>query len=150
MFDDGGTDLAEAARATHVWAYPLVFAQRVRLNFTQPLAPTVRRPRTSAGAALNTFGHQRRLSDPTLTVGVAPNVDTLYSVAWLDVRHNSFVLKLPDVGARYASFQLALQDTRTPITVSTPAAGERFPIISIASGTDGLAVTDERVELRTS
>jgi hypothetical protein len=54
-----------------------------------------------------------------LTVGVAPNVDTVYSVAWLDVRHNDFELHLPDFGDRYASFQLALPDTRSPITIST-------------------------------
>ncbi|MEV4732565.1 DUF1254 domain-containing protein [Saccharopolyspora sp. NPDC049426] len=149
MAEDRTMDLEEAARAVQVWAYPLVFAQRVRLNFTQPLDPTAERPLNSAGAPLNTFGHQRRLSDPTLTVGVAPNVDTLYSVAWLDVRHNDFSLKFPDFGTRYASFQLALPDTSTPITISAPAPGERLPAVSIAAGPEQLEVTDGEVRLRT-
>ncbi|MCX2729152.1 DUF1214 domain-containing protein [Saccharopolyspora sp. NFXS83] len=139
----------EAARAVQVWAYPLVFAQRVRLNFTQPLDPNAKRPLNSAGAPLNAFGHQRRLSDPTLTVGVAPNVDTLYSVAWLDVRHNDFTLRFPDFGPRYASFQLALPDTSTPITISASAPGERLPVVSIAGGPDRLEVTEDEVRLRT-
>lgn len=149
MADDRTMDLDEAARALQVWVYPLVFAQRVRLNFTQPLDPTAERPLNSAGAPLNTFGHQRRLSDPTLTVGVAPNVDTLYSVAWLDVRHNDFTLRFPDFGARYASFQLALPDTSTPITISAPSPGERLPAVSIAAGPEQLEVTDGEVRLRT-
>ncbi|MDI2030508.1 DUF1214 domain-containing protein [Saccharopolyspora sp. TS4A08] len=149
MSDDRTTGLDEDARAVQVWAYPLVFAQRVRLNFTQPLDPTAARPLNSAGAPLNTLGHQRRLSDPTLTVGVAPNVDTLYSVAWLDVQHNSFTLRFPDFGTRYASFQVALPDTSTPITISAPAQGQRLPAVSITRGPARCEVTDDEVRLHT-
>ncbi|WP_413098524.1 DUF1214 domain-containing protein [Streptomyces sp. Inha503] len=142
--------LEAAARDVQVWAYPLIFAQRVRLNFVQPLDPFAPRPSTSAGAPLNTFGHQRRLSDPTLTVGVAPNVDTLYSVAWLDVRHNEFELRLPDFGDRYASFQLALPDTTSPIAISRTTSGGPLPTIRIGKGPTRLDEDTDEVSLRTN
>ncbi|WP_369012406.1 DUF1254 domain-containing protein [Nocardioides imazamoxiresistens] len=76
-------------------------AQRLRLNFTQPRDPFTARPPTSAGAALGHVGHQRALSDPGLRVGVAPNVDTLYSVAWLDLDLGDHELRTPSYGGRY-------------------------------------------------
>ncbi|MEU1803547.1 DUF1214 domain-containing protein [Streptomyces sp. NPDC019937] len=142
--------LEAASRDVQVWSYPLIFAQRVRLNFVQPLDPFGPRQATSAGAPVNTFGHQRRLSDPTLTVGVAPNVDTLYSVAWLDVRHNEFELRLPDFGDRYASFQVALPDTTSPIVISRGTPGEPLPTVKIGKGMARLEADGGEVRLRTN
>ena len=64
----------------------------------------------SAAAPINTFGHQRLLSDATYRVGVAPNVDTLYSVAWVDLADGPVVLDTPDFSDRYYSFQVGFAD----------------------------------------
>jgi hypothetical protein len=133
-----------------IWGYPLVEATRLRQRFTSPGDPFAPRPASSAGAPLNRVGHQRRLSDPTLG-GVAPNVDTLYSLAWLDLAGGPFVLEAPDFGERYYTFQLAYGDTgadhslgrRThgsrlpPVVVHGPGAAPRVPAgaISVASPT---------------
>src|SRR4051794_39804047 len=80
----GDDDLSALIRV-HVWGYALVFAARLRQNMTLTPAPRGSGPSRSAAAPINTFGHQRLLSDATYRVGVAPNVDTLYSVAWVDL-----------------------------------------------------------------
>src|SRR3954453_21196063 len=54
------TRLRTIVAGVQVWAYPLVFAQRLRLNFTQPLDPYGVRPLTVAGAPANRFGHARK------------------------------------------------------------------------------------------
>lgn len=126
------------AERLQIWAYPLVFAQRLRLNFTQPLDPWGARPRTSAGAPANRLGHARALADPGLRVGVAPNVDTLYSVAWLDLEQGPFTLDLPSFGDRYASVQIALADSSTPVVVSRRTHPEGMPRIVLTRGERGI------------
>jgi hypothetical protein len=127
-------DIESAAERLQVWGFPLVFAQRVRLNFTQPADPTAHRPPTSAGAAADTFGHQRELSNPDLRVGVAPNVDTLYSVAWLDLDAGPRRLVLPDFGDRYYSVQVALSDTTSPWALGRRTHGRRLPPLTLQRG----------------
>jgi hypothetical protein len=139
----------QAAERLQVWGFPLVFAQRVRLNFTQPAAPTAPRPATSAGAAVDTVGHQRDLSSPDLRVGVAPNVDTLYSVAWIDLDAGGRRLVLPDFGDRYYSVQVALADTSSPWALGRRTHGGRLPPVTVRRG--GLAYLEgpDGIELST-
>jgi hypothetical protein len=142
-------DVRQAAERLQVWAFPLVFAQRVRLNFTQPADPTAPRPPTSAGAAVDTFGHQRELSSPELRVGVAPNVDTLYSVAWIDLDAGPRRLVLPDFGDRYYSVQVALADTSSPWALGRRTHGRVLPQLTFRRG--GLAHSEgvDGIELAT-
>lgn len=139
----------EAAARLQVWAFPLLMAQRVRLNFTQPRDPWATRPRTSAGAALGHVGHQRALSDPGLRVGVAPNVDTLYSVAWLDLDAGEHVLHTPDVGGRYASWQVGLADTGSPWAFGQRTHGSRVPPLVLRRGPLGSHERGGRLEVVT-
>jgi hypothetical protein len=141
-------DAARAAERLQVWGFPLIFAQRVRLNFTQPAAPTAPRPPTSAGAAVNTFGHQRELSSAELRVGVAPNVDTLYSVAWVDLDAGPRRLVVPDFGDRYYSVQVALADTSSPWALGRRTHGGQLPPLTLRrrslafrEGSDGIELT---------
>jgi hypothetical protein len=59
----------------------------------------------------NRFSHVRRLSTPDADKVVAPNEDTLYSIAWLNLRRQPLVLRVPRVGKRY--FVLPLMDPYT-------------------------------------
>lgn len=142
-------ELAAAAARLQVWAFPLVFAQRVRLNFTLPLTPDAARPATSAGAPVNRFGHQRALSDPDLRVGVAPNVDTLYSVAWVDLDTGPYVLRAPDFGDRYYSLQFALADTRSPWALGQRTHGGALPPVRLVRGELAYGEHDGGIELVT-
>ncbi|MGI5217134.1 DUF1254 domain-containing protein [Nocardia sp. CA-290969] len=124
-------EIAGRAADLHIWGYPYVFAQRLRLRFTLPLTPDAPRPDTSAGAAVNRLGHQRRLSDPTLTSGVAPNVDTLYSLAFLDLACGAFRLRLPDFGDRYYSIQIGEADSSTAAVLGQRTHGPQTPEIMV-------------------
>jgi hypothetical protein len=130
---------ADTSREAYVWGFPLVLAARLRQSLTNPSDPFGPRLPTSAGAPLNNMGHQRRLSDPTLP-GIAPNVDTLYSLAWLDLGDESFVLTAPDFGSRYYTFQIGYDDTATEISLGARTHGGRLPPILLAGPSNGAAV----------
>ena len=65
-----------------------------------------RNPDVVPYAAVNHFWHARRLLDANFRDGGCPNNDTLYSLAWLDLRKEPVVLSHPDMGRRYFSFEL--------------------------------------------
>lgn len=135
-------DITRRAADLHIWGFPYVFAQRLRWRFTLPLTPDAPRPETSAGAALNRLGHQRRLSDPTLTSGVAPNVDTLYSLAFLDLAGSAFRLRLPDFGDRYYSIQIGEADSSTAAVLGQRTHGAHTPEIIVHHRSRAVARSD--------
>jgi hypothetical protein len=83
---------AEAiATLGYIYGYPLVLMDATRAAW--PASP-------------NRFAHATVFPDDTFTDVVRPNVDTLYSVAWLDLGKGPIVLAVPDVGRRYYTMQL--------------------------------------------
>ena len=122
---------ALAVRA-YVWGFALVEAARLRQNLTRPADPFGERSPTSPGAPLNNVGHQRRLSDPSFDAGVAPNVDTLYSVAWLDLADEPFVLETPDFGSRYYTVQLAYGDGSADVSLGARTHGSKLPPVFVS------------------
>ena len=61
--------------------------------------------RTSAlcnpASSVNVLGHENEFPDATFREIVRPNVDTLYSSAWLDISSGPMVLTIPPIGDRY-------------------------------------------------
>lgn len=53
----------------------------------------------------NRFSHQRDLADPDFEVFRTPNVDTLYSNAWLDLTGGPALVTIPAMGPRYYTLQ---------------------------------------------
>jgi len=125
------SELADLARTAYVWGSALVAAARLRQNVTRPDDPLVDRPASSGAAPMNNIGHQRALSDPELTVGVAPNVDTLYSLAWLDLDDAAFVFETPDFGGRYYTFQIGHSDTECDFCPGLRTHGSQLPPLFI-------------------
>lgn len=82
---------------------------------------------------------QRRLSDPTLP-GIAPNVDTLYSVAWLDLGGEPFVLESPDFGFRSYTLQMGCGDTSTHLSLGARTHGAQLPPVFISGPNDRTSV----------
>jgi hypothetical protein len=64
-------------------------------------------------AGFNAFAHTSELSSPTLALFPAPNVDTVYSTAWLDVRSEPAILSTPDTAGRYWTAQVLDFDSNT-------------------------------------
>jgi hypothetical protein len=75
-------------------------------------------PNGSGGGPINQFSHVRRLAKPSDRTVVAPNHDTLYSIAWLDLRREPIVAHMPVVKGRFVVFELV-----DPYTTNFAAIG---------------------------
>lgn len=85
----------EIARETFVYAYPLILSEitfRVGKNVEAPIGTS---------APLNQFGHMREFPDPSFTIVVRPNADTLYSSLGYDVSKEPLIISVPAAGDRY-------------------------------------------------
>jgi len=83
------------------YGFPLMESRRVRREMT-----SVRCPDILGNAPFNSFSHRRFPADATDRTVVAPNTDTLYSVAHLDLARGPLVLSWPKMGRRYFSFAM--------------------------------------------
>ncbi|GGY98408.1 DUF1254 domain-containing protein [Streptomyces poonensis] len=95
--DGGDASLAADAVNAYVYGYPLVLMQA-----TQQLSTNVPHPSPATGQApVNQFVTQNNVPGPAFKTVVSPNVDTLYSSAWLDLKAEPVVLHVPDTQGRY-------------------------------------------------
>lgn len=79
----------------YVYGYPLVtmeFTRRVMTNTAEP---------KGTHAPMGQFVRMREYPNAKFRDVTAPNADTLYSTAWLDLTKEPYVLSLPDMGDRY-------------------------------------------------
>jgi hypothetical protein len=94
----GALDAAEAevlATEAYVFGYPLVtmeMTRRVMTNVAQP---------ESTRAPMGHLLRVRSYPDASYRDVTAPNADTLYTTAWLDVGDEPWILSLPDADGRY-------------------------------------------------
>ena len=105
-------DDRELATEAYVAGYPLVVTTRT----LQRLGGLV---------GVNSLFWQTALSGPESRVIVAPNRDTLYSIAVLDLRAGPMVLTLPEVTDRYYTYQLLDAWTESFAYIGTRATGGR-------------------------
>jgi hypothetical protein len=103
-------DPAQAARyqralalgvKAYVYGYPLLDTDRVFRSST-----SVNVPNGAGGGPVNRFSHIRRFTNPSDRTVVAPNHDTLYSIAWLSLRPQPIVVHMPVVKGRFTVFEL--------------------------------------------
>jgi hypothetical protein len=83
------------ATEAYIYGYPLVtmeYTRRVMTNVAEP---------QGAHAPMGQFLLMRTYPDASFKDVTAPNADTLYSTAWIDVGHEPYVLSIPDEGDRY-------------------------------------------------
>jgi hypothetical protein len=90
-------DLREAARDAWLFALPPIEVAALR---ARPLRTT------GAPAPINRFMHSRALAAPAARAVTTPNVDTLYSSAFVDTTKGPVRLHVPDCGPRYLSVQI--------------------------------------------
>jgi hypothetical protein len=85
----------------YLFAYPLITADVTRSVMTSPMA------KGRVGAApINQLAHARRFPDAHFTEVVAPNADTLYSIAWLDLSAGPMLLSTPDMKGRWVLLEI--------------------------------------------
>jgi len=149
LFAGDSDDPHLLALRAYVWGYAPLLAARLREQITNPADPFAQRPATSPGAPLNNIGHQRRLSDAGMP-GVAPNVDTLYSLAWLDLAEEPFVLEAPEFGSRYYTFQFGRADTATEVSLGARTHGGRLPPVFVTGPHDPTPVPQGMLHVRSA
>ncbi len=94
-------DATALGREAYLYGLPLLEFLRVQRTET-----SVRCPDRNGDAPLNSFSGRGRLARPSDKTVVAPNVDTLYSLAHLDLGRGPVVLSHPSMGHRYFVFEL--------------------------------------------
>ena len=85
----------------YVYGYPLLDTNRVFVSST-----SVNVPNGAGAGPVNQFSNIRRLTDPSDRTVVAPNHDTLYSIAWLKLEPQPIVVHMPVVKRRFVVFEL--------------------------------------------
>ena len=87
------------ATDAYIYGYPLVTMEMTRRVMTNVAAGRIRAPMGQfvAHAQLS----RRRPRDVT-----APNADTLYTTAWVDVAKEPWILSIPDMKGRYFLFPM--------------------------------------------
>ena len=94
-------EAVQAGRDAYLYGFPLLDFLRIRATNT-----SVKAPDNKGNAPLNSFASASRFANPTDRTVVAPNVDTLYSIAQVDLGKGPVVLSHPDMGKRYFVFEL--------------------------------------------
>jgi hypothetical protein len=97
----------EAAIDAYVYAYPLVTMEITRRVMTNVEKPEGSKAPMGQFARLRTYP---AVDDHSVT---APNADTLYTLAWLDVSKEPWIVSLPDMKDRY--FLLPMLDGWTNV-----------------------------------
>ncbi len=91
----------ELGAQAYDYGFPLLEFTRVRREMT-----SVKCPDTRGDAPINSFSNAGAFADASARTVVAPNTDTLYSIAHLDLSHGPIVIGHPRMGERYYSFEL--------------------------------------------
>ncbi len=91
---EGGEDFWLATDA-YIYGYPLVTMEMTRRVMTN--VPAVEGTRGPMGQ----FIKLRQYPDASFKDVTAPNADTLYTIAWIDVGNEPWVLSIPDMKDRY-------------------------------------------------
>lgn len=93
--DDGSQperlrQISSNAQSAYIYGYPLLV-----MEYTRQVSTAVEAPDGSR-APMNQLAHIRTFPTPEFKDVVSPNVDTLYSIAWLDLEREPYVLSVPD------------------------------------------------------
>ena len=93
------TALPQAVEA-YIYGYPLV-----TMEMTRRVMTNVERPEGTR-APMGQFVRMREYPTAAFRDVTAPNADTLYTTAWVDVGDEPWVLSLPDAQDRYYLFPM--------------------------------------------
>jgi hypothetical protein len=112
-FGEGLRDIGEGlddfvvAQDAYIYGYPLVTMEMTRRVMTNVAAPESNR------GPMGQFVKARTYPDASFRDVTAPNADTLYTLAWIDVGNEPWVLSIPDMKDRY--FLMPMLDAWTNV-----------------------------------
>jgi len=85
----------EIGTEAYIYGYPIVTIEMTRRVMTNVASPE------GTKAPMEQFANLREYPDPSFKDVTAPNADTLYSVGWLDLFKEPYVLHVPNESERY-------------------------------------------------
>lgn len=88
-------EAADIGIEAYIYGYPLVTMEITRRVMTNAAEPE------GTHAPSGQFRLMRQYPDAAFRDVTAPNADTLYSTAWLDLAKEPYILSLPDMGDRF-------------------------------------------------
>jgi len=92
----------EVGVEAYVYGYPLVL-----MGLTEQVTTNVPDATSVLGRApINQFANATALPDASYTDVQLPNVNTLYSLAWLDLTREPVILHIPDMESRFFLFEV--------------------------------------------
>ncbi|HVN97562.1 MAG TPA: DUF1254 domain-containing protein [Syntrophorhabdaceae bacterium] len=97
-------ELSALANKAYVYSFPVYETYRIRYM-------TIYGLKNPTHGGFNQFEHARKLGDHTFRTVTAPNNDTLYSSAWLNLSEEPLILSVPDTAGRY--YSMAFMDFYT-------------------------------------
>src|SRR3954453_4159150 len=113
-------EAVQAGKDAYLYGFPLIDFLRIRRENTSVKAPDAR-----GNAPLNFFSHAPAFAGPEDRTVVAPNVDTLYSIAQVDLGKGPIVLSHPRMGKRYFVFEFVDPYTNVVGYVGTRTTGTK-------------------------
>ena len=105
----------ETVREAYIYAFPLVLTDATKTLSTNTDGTMTGR------APINQFNHAKKLADASFRTVVTPNVDTVYSQAWLDISTEPMVYVLPETD-RFCNVQLLDAWTNTAAVLDKAGA----------------------------
>ena len=128
----------EQVSEAYIYAFPLVLTNATKTMSTNTDGSVTGR------APVNQINHAKKLADASFRTVVTPNVDTLYSQAWLDIGAEPMVYVLPETD-RFCNVQLLDAWTNTAAVLDRAGAYA----IALPSWTGELPENVTRVDVPT-
>jgi hypothetical protein len=113
------SDLESMSLDAYIFGYPLV------------LMDVTKSWMMANGSRINQFLHQRVFPDSQFTTIVRPNVDTLYSMAWLDLAPKPIILHVPNTHDKYYIMEFLDAWTNVFASVGARTTGTRETTFAI-------------------
>jgi hypothetical protein len=111
-------DMKTVARDAWLYTLPLIEMATARARMLKGS-----QEEGAQGARLNGFAHARKLVTPAGRTITTPNVDTLYSSAWVDLTKGLLTLTVPATGDRYWSIACMDMFTNNNAVLGTRTVG---------------------------
>jgi hypothetical protein len=120
----------QIAAAAYVFGYPLVIMNVSEGQLTAVPAPTAP-PTAPLAAPINQFGKANTTPTASAIGATSPNVDTLYSVAWLNLTKEPMVLSVPATNRYYLMEMISgwMNVFASPGTRTTGTGAGNFAIV---------------------
>lgn len=135
-------DAEDIATEAYIYGYPLVtmeMTRRVMTNATEP---------EDGHAPLGVFYNMPAYPNASFKDVTAPNADTLYSTAWLDLKNEPYILELPNENGRYYLMPMLSGWTDVFTVPGTRTTGTKPQTYAITGPDWKGALPEKVVELR--